>query len=65
MMNASELIDDLIARLPDWRGATFARIPEPVLLCRFLLKSAWCPARLIGGFRFGLIVVYGSQDENS
>jgi hypothetical protein len=25
-MNASELIDDLIAKLPDWRGETFARI---------------------------------------
>ncbi|MGE5623897.1 MAG: DUF1801 domain-containing protein [Methanocella sp.] len=26
VMNASELIDDLVAKLPDWRGTTFAQI---------------------------------------
>jgi hypothetical protein len=29
-MDASELIDDLIARLPDWRGVTFARIRKTI-----------------------------------
>lgn len=30
-MNASERIDELIAGIPDWRGATFARIRQCVL----------------------------------
>ena len=33
-----------------------------MLLCRFLLQSAWCPARLIGGFRFGDWKAHGPSD---
>ena len=29
-MNASELIDDMVAKLPDWRGTTFAQIRKIV-----------------------------------
>jgi hypothetical protein len=30
VMNASKLIDDLVAKLPDWRGTTFAQIRKVV-----------------------------------
>ena len=54
-MNASELIDDLIAKLPDWRGATFAQIrkvihdadPEIVEEWKWMGTPVWSHAGIV------------------
>ena len=40
-MNASEQIDDLIAKLTDWRGTTFARVREIIHEADSEIEEEW------------------------
>ncbi|SAK65866.1 hypothetical protein AWB76_03720 [Caballeronia temeraria] len=56
-MNASERIDELIAGIPDWRGATFARMREIILAADGGIVEEWKYMGSPVWYRDGMIAV--------